>query len=129
MGYSTWASQREDEAVLLFEVKGKAEQTRSGEDAATWSRVYQLNDYFLDLSCLYRNHKAELVGQLTARQRFELDRPAQLRLVDTRHQVQDMNLDSWGHFRFELLPGQDYALEVAIEHQPKAMVSIPNPVS
>ena len=129
MDFSTWDSHREDEAILLFETKGKAEHARSGEAYATWTRVYQLSNYFLDLSCLYRNNKAQLVGQLSTYQSFELNRPAKLKLIDTRNQVKDLKLDSGGQFKIEILPDQNYALNVAIENGPNAVVGIPSPIS
>lgn len=52
------------EAVLVMDSRSSLEALRSQNITAAWSRVYKLEEYYIDLNLKASSHSAVLMGQI-----------------------------------------------------------------
>jgi hypothetical protein len=53
-----------NEAILVMDSRSAPEALRSQNVTAAWSRVYRLEDYYIDLNLKATSHTAVLMGQI-----------------------------------------------------------------
>lgn len=101
------------EPVLVMESRGVTPNTRNFRFSDTWSRLYRLGEYFLDLSYHPAETSARLQGQVLNAEGETLATEGQVSLYDrTGQKVVDVPLDHFGQFSLSMTPMEIYKLVV-----------------
>lgn len=99
------------EATLVLESRGLAPQVRSAAFSDIWSRLYQAEDYVLDLSCQAEGKLSRLQGQVMVD--ASPDTPiGQVTLLNNSGEISSARLDSFGQFQLNVSEPGDFRLRV-----------------
>lgn len=105
------------EPVLVMESRGVTPNTRSFRFSDTWSRLYRIDKYFLDLSYHPSEHAARLHGQVLNAAGETLNAEGKVSLYDrTGQEVVNVPLNKFGQFNLSMTPMEIYKLVVEMQN-------------
>ena len=94
------------EATLVLESRGLAPQLRSTAFSAMWSRLYQADDYVLDISCRAQGRHSSLQGHVMRDSGLDLS-SGQVTLIHRQEELSSATLDAFGQFQMDInVPGR-----------------------
>ena len=99
------------EATLILESRGLAPQVRSAAFSDIWSRLYQAEEYVLDLSCQAEGKLSRLQGQVMM-DASNSSPVGQVTLLNAQGEVSSARLDSFGQFQLNVSEPGDFRLRV-----------------
>jgi len=102
------------QAILITEASPGG--VRSANFASSWSRLYQADNYYLDLFCKPDGSKASLLGQVLTSKGDTLPNSAQAVLFSSDDVLQTYPITADGTFRFTLEEAGPFRLEVNLPH-------------
>ena len=101
-------------AILVMESKGFAPAVRSAAFSGAWSKLYQANDYYLDMTLTPSGKSARLQGQLLAADGGQLPEGT-VALYQGDEVVQSVSLGAAGDFYADVAEAHQYRLVVEID--------------
>lgn len=103
--------------VLVMEARDVTPNTRNFRLSDTWSRLYRLDDYFLDLSYHSADSETYLHGQVLTYGGELANFEGQVSLLDTEGQkVVSTELHALGQFKVNMHPTEIYQLIVYLKN-------------
>lgn len=104
------------EAVLIMASEGNQAGVRSAAFASGWTRLYQAEDYYFDLSFKPQDQQGLLMGQVLRSEGGSLPSPAQATLLSPDGSVQlSEPVSASGGFRMEVSEIAGCHLEVQLD--------------
>ena len=101
-------------AVLVMESKGFAPAVRSAAFSGAWSKLYQADDYYLDMTLTPSGKTARLQGQLLAADGGPLPEGT-VALYQGDEVVQSVSLGAAGDFYADVSEAHQYRLVVEMD--------------
>ena len=89
------------EATLVLESRGFAPQLRSAPFSAGWSRLYQAENYVLDLSCKVQDKHSSLQGHIMLDSNPEIP-VGSVTLLHADEELACATLDAFGQFQINM---------------------------
>ena len=101
-------------AVLVMESKGFAPAVRSAAFSGAWSKLYQADDYYLDMTLTPSGKTARLQGQLLASDGGQLP-SGTVALYQGEEVVQSVSVGAAGDFYVDIEEAHQYRLSVELD--------------
>lgn len=100
-------------AILIMDARSSPETLRSQNITAAWSRVYKIEDYYIDLNLKANSHMAVLMGQILPVTRGVHGSSIDLKGPDGKV-LQNLTVGGAGDFRCTLSYPGVYQLEIRL---------------
>ena len=104
------------EATLVLESRGFAPQLRSAPFSAGWSRLYQAENYVLDLSCKVQDKHSSLQGHIMLDSNPEIP-VGSVTLLHADEELACATLDAFGQFQINIDRSGHFHLRVDVTSQ------------
>ena len=101
-------------AVLVMESKGFAPAVRSAAFSGAWSKLYQADDYYLDMTLTPSGKTARLQGQLLAADGGQLP-GGTVALYQGEEVIQSVPVGAAGDFYIDVSAAHQYRLSVELD--------------